>query len=72
MGQSLGHLQVHVLKNHMAWPASFKPENMVGLRLVCDGLDSPAHLITLRTTNQTKQYLIIRCENADFAKFGSY
>ncbi len=31
---------------------------VMGLRLVCFGLDSPAHLITIRTTNQTKHYLI--------------
>jgi hypothetical protein len=31
---------------------------VMGLRFVCYGLDSPAHLITIRTTNQTKQYLI--------------
>ena len=41
---------------------------MVVLRLICDELDSPAHLITLQTTNLTKQleYLIIRYEIAHF------
>ncbi len=45
----LGHLQVHILnlKIEIDWL-------MVGLRLVCDGLDSQAHLITLQATKHTK------------------
>ena len=41
---------------------------MVVLRLVCHGLDSPAHLIILQTTYLAKQleYLIIRYEIAHF------
>ena len=42
---------------------------MVVLRLVCHGLDSPAHLIILQTTTLAKQleYLIIRYEIAHFS-----
>ncbi len=80
MGQCLGHLQVHVLKNHYAshGPAHQPLSNLkidldglvvAVLKLVCQlGLDSPAHLITLYTTYLTKQleHLIIRCENSHF------
>ena len=78
MGQSLGHLQVNLLKNHNA---SHGPDRqpfsnlkieldglMTVLRLVCHGLDSPAHLVILQTTDLTKQleYLIIRYDIAHF------